>query len=170
MGFDVFLPEYRGFGGVPGPPVEDGIVEDLVEFYDRIVEAGADPERIVFHGRSIGGGAVCALGERRTPASVILQSTFTSVADVARGWGVPKPLLRGTFDNRPFLRAYRESLLLLHGRRDRTVPVSNAHEIARLCPQAQLQLFDVGHNEVPMHPTGYWATIREFLDEQFPRE
>ena len=165
MGFDVFLPEYRGFGGVPGPPIESDIVADFIEFYDRLLEAGVSADRIIYHGRSIGGGAVCALGQHRTPRATILQSTFTSVADVARAWGVPRTLLRGTFDNRPFLKSYSGPLLVMHGQRDRTVPVGNAHAIAELAPHAELRLFDVGHNEVPMHPTDYWTTIRSFLDD-----
>lgn len=169
MGFDVFLPEYRGFGGVPGPPLEDAITNDFVEFYDRLLEVGVEPSQIVFHGRSIGGGAVCALATHRAPRAMILQSTFTSVADVARGWGVPKTLLRGTWDNRVYLATYREPLLLMHGRSDRTVSVSNTHAIAKLCPQATVRLFDVGHNEIPMHPTEYWSTIRSFLDSVFER-
>ncbi len=60
MGVAVLLVEYPGYGGAEGDPSEESIERALVDAYDAIVErTDVDPTRIVAHGRSIGGGAVC---------------------------------------------------------------------------------------------------------------
>src|SRR5579859_2501538 len=99
MGIGVLLPEYRGYGRSEGTPSEAAITEDFVGFYDLLVRRGdVDPSRIVLHGRSLGGGAVCALARHRPAAALVLESTFTSVPDVARRWLVPGALLVSRFD------------------------------------------------------------------------
>src|SRR5260221_6607706 len=66
MGIGVLLPEYRGYGRSEGTPSEAAITQDFVEFYDGVVaRADVDPSRIVLHGRSLGGGVVCALARHR---------------------------------------------------------------------------------------------------------
>src|SRR5688572_30832441 len=66
MGVSVLLPEFRGYGRSGGEPSEEGITDDFVAFHDLLAaRPDVDPSRIVFHGRSLGGGVVCALAARR---------------------------------------------------------------------------------------------------------
>ncbi|MCA9582651.1 MAG: alpha/beta hydrolase [Myxococcales bacterium] len=160
---NVFLPEYRGYGRNPGHPSEESITGDHRRFYDLVSEfPEVDTQRFVFHGRSIGGGMACALLRHRQPAALILQSTFTSLTDTARRLGVPRALVRNRFDNLGALEGADIPTLILHGKRDGLVPVVHALRLHQRIARSELQLYDVGHNDLPMHPTDFWPRVISF--------
>ena len=85
---------YRGYGGSSGHPTEDGLITDADTAYD-FATARYPPERIVLWGESLGTGVAVALAADKPVGRVILQSPFTSTADIAaaRYWYVPVRLL-----------------------------------------------------------------------------
>ena len=120
MGVGVLLIEYRGYGRSAGSPSQRAITDDFVQGHDWLAaRPEVDADRIIFHGRSIGTGVVCSLGEQRRPAALILQSPFTSIKAMAWRMGYPGFLMRDPFDNAAFVEAYDGPVLILHGRRDR---------------------------------------------------
>ncbi|MFW6050650.1 MAG: alpha/beta hydrolase [Myxococcota bacterium] len=164
MGISVLLPEYRGYGRSAGRPSERAIVEDFVRFHDQLAaRPEVDASRLIFHGRSIGGGVVCGLARHRTPRALILMSTFTSVADVARRYLLPRALVSDPFDNAEVLAKLDVPVLLLHGRRDRIVPAAHGKTLASLCPRARLVLCDADHNDCPPDWPAFWEEVRGFL-------
>jgi fermentation-respiration switch protein FrsA (DUF1100 family) len=164
LGAHVLLPEYRGYGLAAGSPSESAIVDDFVRFYDLAVKRPEiDPRRVVFHGRSLGGGAVCALARQRIPAAMVLESTFTSIPDVARQWHVPPALIEDRFDSAAILPTLDVPLLVFHGTRDRVVPYDHGAKIARMARRARLVTYDCDHNDLPRQKDGYWRDIARFL-------
>jgi pimeloyl-ACP methyl ester carboxylesterase len=164
MGVSVLLPEYRGYGRSAGSPSERAIREDFERFYDlAAARPDVDRTRIVFHGRSLGGGAVCALARTRTPRAIVLQSTFTSVADMARRYLVPRFLVLDPFDSLEVVRGLDVPVLVVHGRRDSIVPVEHAHELARAAKHAKLVLLDADHNDCPPDWRAFFAEVEAFL-------
>jgi fermentation-respiration switch protein FrsA (DUF1100 family) len=167
MGLHVLLPEYRGYGRSAGLPSERAIVGDYVRFYDlACARPDVDGRRVVFHGRSLGGGVVCALAQARRPAALVLESTFTSVPDVARRWLVPKALIEDRFDNASAVASLDVPILVLHGTCDRVVPFDHGVTLSRLARRARLVRYDCDHNDLPRSFDGYWADLRRFLEEQ----
>src|SRR5712672_1409866 len=75
---------YRGYGGSSGSPTEEGLIRDADAAYAFTVARYA-PARIVLWGESLGSGVVVALAAERQVSHVVLQSPFTSAADVAAG-------------------------------------------------------------------------------------
>jgi pimeloyl-ACP methyl ester carboxylesterase len=166
MGVSVLLPEYRGYGRSAGAPSEEAIREDFLAFYARLVaRPDVDPRRVVLHGRSLGGGAVCALAERHAPAALILMSTFTSVADVARAWLVPGSLITDRFDSLPIVRRLDCPILVVHGRRDRVVPFAHGRTLAEASRRGRLVPFDADHNDCPPDWAPFWREVAAFLGE-----
>lgn len=166
MGCSLLLPEYRGYGRSAGDPSEAAIGDDFVAFHDRlVVRPDVDPQRIVLHGRSLGGGAVLHLAHRRPPAAVILMSTFTSVDDVASGWMIPRSLIADHFDNLSVVRRLECPILVLHGRRDRVVPCSHGRALAAANPRARFVEVDAEHNDCPPDWPAFWREIGAFLEE-----
>ncbi len=165
LGLSLLLPEYRGYGRSAGDPSEAAILADFLAFHDRA--AGhplVDAERIVFHGRSLGGAVLACLSRQRAPAAMILQSTFTSVPDAARSLWIPGVLVRDRLDARAALASLDAPVLILHGRRDRIVPPRHAERLQEVTGDGRLVWFDVGHNELPP-PREYWPVVGRFLDE-----
>ncbi len=165
LGVSVLLPEYRGYGRSPGRPSERAITEDLVRFYDLLVaRPEVDPRRVIFHGRSLGGGAVCALARQRPPAAMILMSTFTSVVDMARRYLVPAFLVLDPFDNLGQVSRLGCPLILFHGRRDRLVPFAHAERLHAAAPGSRLVAYDdADHNDCPPQWEPFWQEVRAFL-------
>jgi pimeloyl-ACP methyl ester carboxylesterase len=165
MGVGVLLPEYRGYGRSAGTPSEAAIVDDFCKFYDELLRRpDVDAARIVLHGRSLGGGAVCALARQRTAAGLVLESTFTSVADVARRWLVPRSMLSNRFDNDSAVREFAHPILILHGRHDRVIPYSHAEALARVARGAKLVTYDCDHNDMRRETGEFWSEIRAYLE------
>src|SRR5262249_5366546 len=162
QGFSVLLVEYPGYGRSTGVPSEESIQQALAAGYDWAVSRPrVDPKRVIGHGRSLGGGAVCALARVRPLAALVLESTFTSVRDVAAEvFRVPRFLVSGSFDNLAFVSTYHSPVLILHGESDASIPVAQARRLAAAAPHATLQIMQCGHNDCPRP----WATLKAFLD------
>jgi fermentation-respiration switch protein FrsA (DUF1100 family) len=128
---NLVLPEYRGYGRSGGKPSQATILADLVRIHDQMVtRPEVDPSRVLFHGRSIGGGVVCALAAVRKPHAMILMSTFTSIHDVAKKWFVPKSLIADPFESLEVVRTLDIPILVVHGTEDRLIPPSHGHALA----------------------------------------
>lgn len=159
-GIHVLLVEYPGYGRSSGRPSERSITAALLAAYDRLArDARVDATRIVGHGRSLGGGAIAQLAARRPMAALVLESTFTSLADIVGEFGIPRWLMANTFDTRGALAQYDGPVLLMHGARDINIPVAHAQGLARAIPQASLRLLECGHNDCPRQ----WDVVLGFL-------
>ena len=158
-GWAVLLVEYPGYGRSGGSPSEASITRTMLEAYDALVSMPeVDPQRIVAYGRSLGGGAACALSLERPLAALVLESSFTSVAAMARSMGVPGFLVLDPFDNLAAVAAFDGPVLVLHGERDEIVPVDEGFQLARAAG-VELERLPCGHNDC-MRP---WPQLRRFL-------
>lgn len=165
-GIGVFLVEYPGYGRSDGAPTQDSVTAAFVEAYDRIAgRKEVDPHRIVFAGRSIGGGAVCSLAQRRKPAALILMSTFTSVGSMAKRFGVPGFFVRDPFDNLKTVRSYEGPVLVMHGKRDDIIPYAHGRNLSRSATDGRLITYDCAHNDCPPSWDVFYDDIVNFLSE-----
>lgn len=163
MGFTVLLGEYRGYGRSAGNPSRKRIASDYIRFYDYLRSLPmVDARRIVFHGRSLGGSVLSKLSLLRPPAAIIVESTFTSIKAMARG--APGFLLVDHYDTVAALLPYRGPVLIIHGTRDDVVPVHHALELEEKISQAELILYDFGHNDAIPSWEVYWEDISTFLE------
>ncbi len=169
MGYSVLLPEYRGYGRSAGSPTAVAITDDFVRFYDLLVaRPEVDGARVVFHGRSLGGGAVCALAARRKPQAVILQSTFTSVRNIMRGYMIPGFMVMDPFDNEAVIASLDVPLLVIHGKRDALIPHHHARRLVEVAPQGRLVSYDCDHNDCPPAWGPFWSELQGFLEALTP--
>ena len=166
LGVSVLLAEYRGYGRSAGAPSQEAITADFIAFHDwLLLRSDVDPERLIFHGRSLGGGAVCALATQRRPAAMVLQSTFLSVAAVARRFLIPGFLIIDTFDNHALVSELDAPLLLIHGQRDELIPFSHAVTLNEAAPNSRLVTYQAGHNDCPPSWLDFWKKVETFLRE-----
>jgi len=174
LGADVLLIDYRGYGMSEGAPTESGVYADARAGLAHLIEERGVPEqRIVLFGRSLGAAVAVDLARNRTLAGVILESAFTSVADVARGMiGAPLSyLVRGRFDSANKIEQIRSPLLFFHGDRDRIIDYALGRRLFELAPEPKQfeTIFGAGHNDtVEVGKRPYFSRISRFLDEVAP--
>lgn len=73
---------FRGYAGSTGQPSEDGLLQDAEAGY-AFTAARYDANRIVVWGFSLGTGVAVAVAAKHRMAKLILESPYTSTADVA---------------------------------------------------------------------------------------
>ena len=149
---DTVLAEYRGYGGLPGRPSEQGLLADAAAVLEAVRGAGVPPERTVLVGRSLGTGVAVELARRSPPALLVLISPYTSFADLGRGLVGPlAPLLvADRFDNLSKIGTLACPVTILHGTRDEVVPFGMGERLARAGKDLRfVPLEGRGHNDIP---------------------
>ncbi|UMG91391.1 alpha/beta hydrolase [Nocardioides sp. TF02-7] len=136
-GFAVLLLDYRGYGGNPGSPSEEGLALDALAAVDALADLGFPPERTIYFGESLGTGVVAALQAVRPPAGVVLRSPFTELADVGAEhypWLPVRLLLRDDFPVSDHLAATDVPVTVVYGDRDSVVPTRLSEQVADEAP------------------------------------
>ena len=166
LGLALLLVEYPGYGRSAGKPSQESITETFIAAYDALTaRKDIDGSRIVLFGRSLGGGAVCALAAQRPSRALILMSTFTSVRSFAVRYMVPGFFARDPFDNLALVRSYPGPILFLHGKQDGVIPFRHSVALHKAAKKSQLIAYDAGHNDCPPSWDDFWQHTESFLRE-----
>jgi len=146
-----FVFDYRGYGRSEGVPTVDGILDDARAARAKLRELAAIKDAdMVLMGESLGGAVVVQLAAESPPRGLILQSTFSSLRDVADvhvpklSWLVPP----GKLNSAKQVQQYRGPLLQSHGTADETVPLSSGEKLFRAAnePKEFAVIPGAGHN------------------------
>jgi len=165
-GYGVLIAGYRGYAGNAGEPSEKGLLTDGRAALDFLVGQGVSGRRLVIWGESLGTGVAVPLAAERGLAALILEAPFTSLSDVAaqRYPFVPvRALLRHRFNNAASMADVRAPVLILHGRADRTIPVTlgEALEVLATVPVTAWRPAEGAHTDLMAH--GAMAHVLTFL-------
>ncbi len=80
----VFMFDYRGYGRSEGTPTIEGVLQDATAARAKLCElADVKDSEMLLMGESLGGALVVQLAAESPPQGLILQSTFSSLRDVA---------------------------------------------------------------------------------------
>lgn len=132
-GLAVLLLEYRGYGGNPGKPSEDGLVRDAEAALAALGDLGYPPEQVVLFGESLGTGVVARLAATHDVAGVVLRSPFTDLADVGAHHYPFLPVRQLIRDRFPVVDNLRQSsapVAVIYGDRDTVVPTQLSRRVA----------------------------------------
>jgi uncharacterized protein len=154
-GLAVLLMDYRGYGGNPGSPSEEGLARDAMAAAEALEELGYPPERTIYFGESLGTGVVAALQARRPPAGMVLRSPFPELADVGAHhypWLPVRLLLRDQFPVVDHLVASEVPVTVVYGDADSVVPTELSAEVADAAPALTERVVIAGadHNDAVM--------------------
>jgi len=168
-GFGVLMVEYRGYGGNPGTPSETGFYTDgraALAFLDR---EGVTPNRLMLYGESLGSGVAVALAAERQVAAVILEAPPTSVAEVAQCHFPFVPAARmvtDRYDSLSRIGKVKAPILVLHGERDRVVPIRYGRALLDAAPEPKEGWFapDAGHEDLARY--GAMDVVVAFIEHR----
>jgi pimeloyl-ACP methyl ester carboxylesterase len=136
-GLAVLVMDYRGYGGNPGSPSEEGLAADADAAVEVLQKLGYPLQRTLYFGESLGSGVVAALQVRHPPAGVVLRSPFTELADVGAHhypWLPVRALLRDRFPVLDHLAASDVPITVIYGDRDSVVPTGLSARVADRAP------------------------------------
>jgi uncharacterized protein len=170
LGLAVLLFDYRGYGGNPGRPSEDGLAADARAALGYLAgRPEVDPDRMVYLGESLGAAVALRLATERPPAALVLRSPFVSLAEVGRRHYPVLPvslLLRDRYDSAALVGRLRAPLLVVAGGRDRIVPASHSRRLFATAPEPKrlVVLDGADHNDHALNAgPRLLAELRAFL-------
>jgi len=170
LGISVFLFDYRGYGRSAGSPSQQGLYLDALGAYDYLVQRRRVPAgRVVLFGRSLGGSVAGYVAGQRVAAGLLLESTFPSVAAVAKAhyFGLPMHWLLGArFPLAEHLQSVKIPTLIIHGDRDEIIPLALGKEVfaAAHTPKEFYLVKGADHNSLyRLGGMPYFEKIREFV-------
>lgn len=171
LGLQVLLFDYRGYGGNPGSPTEQGLESDAIAAREFLVnQRHVDPQRLIYFGESLGTGVAVTLASEHPPAALILRSPFTSMTDVGQyhyPWLPVRLLLRDRYDSLARISNVRTPLLVIAGDRDSVVPAEFSRQLYDAAPQPKTlaSIPGVDHNDDELlDGKTVIDAIRKFLD------
>ncbi len=152
LGLSVFIFDYRGFGISEGAPSSTGTHRDALGALAFLENRGWTPQEMIYFGRSLGAAVALQLALERPAAGLILESPFTSLADLVRErhprfgaffpWALPN-----CYDNLAAIHRLESPLLIIHGDKDSVIPPRMAHQLFSHAPGPKLLYIveDAGH-------------------------
>ena len=139
MGLQVLLFDYRGYGGNPGSPTEQGLAIDARAARAFLIDQRhVDPGSLIYFGESLGTGVAVNLASEHPPAALILRSPYTSMADVGQyhyPWLPVRLMLRDRYDSLVLMPSVKTRLLIIAGERDSVVPADLSRRLYDAAPQ-----------------------------------
>lgn len=151
LSLNVLIFDYRGYGQSTGKPTEQGIYLDAEAAWryltsDRQIPAAS----ILLFGRSLGGAVAAYLASRQPAMGLALESTFTSVPDMAAELYPLLParwLARFSYDTKASLNAVSYPIFIAHSPDDEVIPFSHGRKLFESARQPkQFMQLAGGHN------------------------
>lgn len=153
QGHATLLVDYRGYGGNPGSPTEDGLLRDARAVWAYLASRpGVDLARVAYFGESLGAGVAVRIAVEHPPAALILRSPFSSLAAIGRThyrWFPVRWLLRDQFASVDHIAQIDVPLLVIAGSADRIIPLSDTQRLfdAARAPKRLLVIEGADHND-----------------------
>ena len=132
-GLSVLLFDYRGYGGNPGSPSEEGLARDVRAARQWLLDAGVPRERLLYFGESLGAAVVTELAVEHPPAGLVLRSPFTDLAAVGAVHYPVLPvraLLRDRFPVAGRIAHVQAPTVVVYGGDDSIVPPGQSRAVA----------------------------------------
>ncbi len=167
MDVTVFAFDYRGYGRSEGTPNEKGLLIDARAAREWLArKEGLDEAEIVLFGRSLGGGVMVDLAANDGARALMLESTFTSLPDVANDLLPLSPgiLMLNRFKSLEKIPRYHGPLLIAHGTKDQLIPFEHGKQLFEAAnePKQFAPIAGADHNWEP--PSAYLGILDEFFD------
>jgi len=163
LGLSTFIFDFRGYGQSEGRPTEQGTYLDAEAAWHYLVrERQMSPTEIIIFGRSLGGSIAAWLAQDHTPKALIIESTFTSVRDIAAELYPYLPvrwLCRFNYNAMDYLHQLNCPVLIVHSRDDEMISFSHGRRLFETANEPKEFLEIMGtHNE------GFMTSAKRYED------
>ena len=174
LGFSVLAFDYRGYGESEGSPSERGTYRDVEAAWDYLVnDRKIPPGQILVLGRSLGGPIAAWVAREHTPGALILESTFSSVADAAntgpfRAFPV-RLLCRFGYRTAEYVRQVKCPVLVIHSPEDEIVRFELGRRLFEAAnePKEFLEISGTHNEGFILSGPRYVDGLRAFISNHF---
>ena len=169
LGLSVLIVDYRGYGQSEGRTTEKGIYRDADAAWQYLIEdRGIFASDILVFGRSLGASVAARLAAQQQPLGLIVESSFTSVPDIAQDlypWLPVRWLSRLSHATREYVRDVKCPILVVHSRDDEIIPFRHGEAIFASANEPRTLLAIRGtHNDAFLTDArAYISGLRAFL-------
>ncbi|HRP00047.1 MAG TPA: alpha/beta hydrolase [Flavobacteriales bacterium] len=144
LGYEVLMPDPRGYGKSRGRLSERALMADAQQWYEH-AKLSWPEEDIVVYGRSLGSGLATPVAANNRPRMLVLETPFANLYDVATHYLPILPyrlLLRYRFRNDRAIVRVQCPVYIFHGQRDTVVPYASALKLYAAVPaHVQREMF-----------------------------
>lgn len=151
-GLGLFMMAYRSYSGSTGSPSEAANVGDAKLALQRLLSSGVRIGDVIVYGESLGTGVATQIAADQAVAGLILDSPYTSLADVGveRHPFLPvRLLLVDRYETMRFIGRVHAPLLVVHGEKDEIIPVRMGRAVyaAAREPKTLAVIAGAGHTD-----------------------
>ena len=153
LNYDVFVMDYRTYGKSTGLLSEQALYDDAEMCYNY-VRKQYNESKITVYGRSLGTGMATYLASKNNPKSLILETPYYSLTDVAKRRFSMYPsekTLRYNFPSYKYIQKVTCPISIFHGTNDRVVPYASGEKLFNSIQQKEKNFFTIekaGHNNL----------------------
>ena len=169
---NIFIFDYRQFGKSEGKISEKGTYLDakaaLAYLHSR---KDIDIDKIIFYGRSLGSAVAIDLALKEECRSLILETPFTSIKEMAKLLHPILPLhyvIRTKYDSITKIKDVKVPVLIIHGDKDDYVPIEQGRKLYEAVngPKEFYTVPGGNHNDIYMAGgEEYFNVIKRYIDK-----
>jgi len=166
--------DYRGYGRSTGKPSEKGTYLDAEAAWNYLTQAQKiAPGQIIVWGRSLGGAIAARTAARHPAGMLILESSFTSIPEVARAhiaWLPAWVMARYRYETVRYLAQVTVPTLVIHSPEDEITPFAHGKKLFENLPGPKAFLEIKGsHNQgfidsLALYESGIDAFIDTYIE------
>ncbi|OHD71362.1 MAG: hypothetical protein A2W19_10175 [Spirochaetes bacterium RBG_16_49_21] len=173
MNLNTMVFDYRGYGRSLGTPTEEGTYRDVDAAWNYLLKVKKiSPDEVILIGRSLGGPIAAWLAQKYKPGALILESTFTRIADVADfhyPFAPGRIIFGNAYNTENYIARVTCPVLVVHSPDDDIVPYMLGTRIFEHARQPKEFLIIHGlHNSGFIESMGiYKAGLNRFISRYF---
>ena len=136
-GYDIFMPDYRGYGKSDGSITSEAQMHaDIQEVYDYLKQHYRETQIIVL-GYSIGTGMATYLTAHNDPQQLVLVAPYLSMVNLKNRWApvIPNFIVRYPLRSADWISKIEQQITLFHGTEDNVIPYDSSEELQQLNPE-----------------------------------
>lgn len=155
-GYEVWMPDYPGFGRSTGKLSEKVLYEEALQVY-KLARVQYSPDSIIIYGRSLGTGIAAQLASVRDCKKLILETPYYSLTSLTRriAWMYPLDMLMHyKFPEYAYLEKVTAPISIFHGTSDGVIPFSQAEKLRTVLKKGDefITIVDGSHNDLNKFP------------------
>lgn len=130
-GYDIFMPDYRGYGKSDGKIVsEEKLHQDAQKVYDFLKQYYAE-NQIIIIGYSLGTGMATRLAANNAPQQLVLVAPYLSMVDLKNRWTpfLPDFLIKYPLRSNLWIPKIKTPITIFHGTKDEVIPYDSSEKI-----------------------------------------